>query len=87
MQRNVVRPKLSFGMAFVTSTKRRNYARVHTGLRATPGLSERKLQVTGFNLWAFNKADVHIAPHSYVPAKCYVYSANPWPKVKLVSTK
>ena len=31
-----------------------------------------------------NKADVHIAPHSYVPAKGYVYSDNPWPKVKIV---
>ena len=31
-----------------------------------------------------NKADIHIAPHRYIPAKGYVYSDNPWPKNKLV---
>lgn len=32
-----------------------------------------------------NKASVHIAPHRYIPANGYVYSDNPWPKIKLVS--
>ena len=31
-----------------------------------------------------NRADVHIAPHNYLPARGYVYLDNPWPKVKMV---
>ena len=34
-----------------------------------------------------NKADVHIAPQSYIPAKGYVYSNNPWPKIKMVRSR
>jgi len=33
-----------------------------------------------------NKADAHIAPHSYISAKGYVYGDNPWLKIKLVSS-
>lgn len=32
-----------------------------------------------------NRADVHIAPHNYLPARGYVYLDNPWPKVKMKS--
>ena len=31
-----------------------------------------------------NKADAHTAPHSYIPAKGYVYGDNPWLKIKVV---
>ena len=36
-------------------------------------------------LCELNKADVHIAPQSLIPAKGYVYLDNPWPKIQLVS--
>ena len=31
-----------------------------------------------------NKADAHIARHSYIPTKGYVYADNPWLKIRLV---
>ena len=36
-------------------------------------------------LCELNKADVHIAPQSLIPAKGCVYLDNPWPKIQLVS--